>query len=347
MTKVRRPRQLVQVRRRGAAVVRACTHLDQLIGVARLGGIPRILLLLVPADITILRRAADKRMARGRHVGRRGEVPCTGSAAHQFARVSQWEEIENASVTKRHIELEPLGRNRVHIRSRPERRAARVIRFLLIPCIVRVIFPRHRAPLVPSTKDRDPRGQRLRAARVAVLCVNERRPMRRRRRRCWRRWRPRRRRWTQRLRYSWGRPWRRRRGRRRRTPRRLACAHHARVLLVGVGRNNAPATEAAVLQARLRSSASHVVHPDPPGAFAKARATRSRQSGAEAELRAYDLRVGHTPLVVRHRAPLAVVEDLDAALAGALATNEPHEAMDPWRRRRLQRRRRGRRTCWK
>lgn len=94
------------------------------------------------------------------------------------------------------------------------------------------------------------------------------------------------------------------------------CTDHARVLPV-LAVVLSPAQVGAALQSILGARAAHVVQQDGSRARAEAAAPRGPQRGAAAQEAAHDAGVLDAPVVVAHRAPHALVPDLDPALARA------------------------------
>lgn len=94
------------------------------------------------------------------------------------------------------------------------------------------------------------------------------------------------------------------------------CADHTRVLAVAtvVAR---PAGVAAAAQRVLGAHTAHVVQQDGPRARAEAAAPRGGERGAAAQQATHDAGLPDVPVVVAHRAPHALVADLDPALAAA------------------------------
>lgn len=99
------------------------------------------------------------------------------------------------------------------------------------------------------------------------------------------------------------------------------CTDHARVLEV-VAVVLSPAGVGTVLQRILRARAAHVVQQDGSRARAEGAAPRGPQRAAAAQKAAHDAGVLDVPVVVAHRAPHALVPDLNAALARAAAARQ-------------------------
>lgn len=73
----------------------------------------------------------------------------------------------------------------------------------------------------------------------------------------------------------------------------------------------------ALAQRRLPALAVHVVQEDGPAALPEGHGRRQGDGVAAAQLAAHHVGVHDVPVVVAHRAPQAVVQDLQAALAAA------------------------------
>lgn len=96
----------------------------------------------------------------------------------------------------------------------------------------------------------------------------------------------------------------------------VTITHDAHVLVV-VAVVDAPAVAPALAQRRLPALAVHVVQEDGPAALPEGHGRRQGDGVAAAQLAAHHVGVHDVPVVVAHRAPRAVVEDLQAALAAA------------------------------
>jgi len=85
-----------------------------------------------------------------------------------------------------------------------------------------------------------------------------------------------------------------------------------------------PAAGKALPQLHLVPCAFHIVQPDFAFSFAKLRIAGYRQDSSVAELTTDDLPIVLVPHVIANCAPLAVVEDLNAPLAGLPTSDETH-----------------------
>lgn len=83
-----------------------------------------------------------------------------------------------------------------------------------------------------------------------------------------------------------------------------------------------PARVAAAAQRVLGARAAHVVQQDGPRARAEAAAPRGSERAATAQQAAHDAGIPDVPVVVAHRAPHALVADLNPALAAAAPVSQ-------------------------
>lgn len=101
-----------------------------------------------------------------------------------------------------------------------------------------------------------------------------------------------------------------------REPSLITIADDSHVLVV-VAVVDAPSVAPALAQCRLLALAVHVVQEDGPAPLAEGHGCRHGDGVAAAQLATHHVGVYDVPVVVAHRAPGSVVEDLHAALAPA------------------------------